>query len=69
MSNSGPGEKPLVAKAADGTVGQGMRRGRGAGWAFLTAGLVLGLAGALRGEVREVLIKAVNVCLECIGLQ
>jgi len=46
-----------------------MRRGRGAGWAFLTAGLVLGLAGALRGEVREVLIKAVNVCLECIGLQ
>jgi hypothetical protein len=38
------------------------------GWALLAAGLVLAALGAWRGEIREVLLKAVNLCFECIGL-
>ena len=34
----------------------------------LSAGAVLLCAGILRGEVPEVLNKAVKICLECIGI-
>lgn len=34
----------------------------------LAAGFVLVAAGIWRGEVSEVLDKAVRICLECIGI-
>lgn len=36
--------------------------------ALLGAALGSLVFGASRGEVEEVLIKAVNICLECIGI-
>ena len=36
--------------------------------AILTAACAFLLAGILRGEEREVLQKAVRICLECIGI-
>lgn len=35
---------------------------------FLLLSLVFIVAGAYRGEVLEVLKKAINICLECIGI-
>ncbi|MBQ8082459.1 MAG: thioredoxin [Clostridia bacterium] len=36
--------------------------------ALLIAALILTVAGALNGSLRDVLYKAVNVCTECVGL-
>jgi hypothetical protein len=36
--------------------------------AILTAGLCLAVFGIWRGELAEILRKAVTVCLECIGI-
>lgn len=33
-----------------------------------SAGVLMMLLGAYRGEVSVVLNKAINICLECIGL-
>lgn len=35
---------------------------------LLAAGVVCIGIGVIRGEAEEVMIKAVNLCLECIGI-
>jgi len=35
---------------------------------LLSTGAVFLVAGILRGEVQVVFIKAVHICLECIGI-
>ena len=35
---------------------------------LLAAGMLAILAGIYRGEVRTVLMKAIYICLECIGI-
>jgi hypothetical protein len=37
-------------------------------YAILICGIILMVFGIFRGEVSTVFIKAVNVCLECIGI-
>jgi len=37
-------------------------------YVLLIMSLVLTIAGIYRGEVAEVLQKAINICLECIGI-
>lgn len=39
-----------------------------AGWAVLLAGIIMMLFGIMRGETATVFLKAVNICLECIGI-
>jgi len=34
----------------------------------MTLGLILAVAGILRGEAWRVLTKAIIICLECIGI-
>lgn len=46
----------------------GRRTGRFGGVVLLLAGVAMMAAGVLRGEHRTVLMKAVNICLECIGI-
>ena len=36
--------------------------------ALLTVGAILVIAGIFNGSMRDVLIKAINICTECIGL-
>ncbi len=36
--------------------------------AFIISGCVMMAIGILRGEVGTVFTKAVNICLECIGI-
>ena len=36
--------------------------------AIFAAGLALAILGIMRGELREIMQKAVVVCLECIGI-
>lgn len=41
------------------------------GWlavALLTAAVLMMAAGAARGEMQQVWMKASNICMECIGL-
>ena len=38
------------------------------GICFLAAGVLCIGIGIFRGEAEEVMIKAVNLCLECIGI-
>lgn len=35
---------------------------------LLTAGVIFVAAGIIRGEMFDVYLKAVNICLECIGI-
>jgi hypothetical protein len=35
---------------------------------ILLLGIALAVTGILRGELREILKKAVVICLECIGI-
>ncbi|NLK73027.1 MAG: hypothetical protein GX285_08425 [Clostridiales bacterium] len=35
---------------------------------FLLVGVLLLVAGIYRQEAYEVMIKAINICLECIGI-
>lgn len=37
-------------------------------WLFVAAGIGCMALGALRGEVRILFEKAVNICLECVGI-
>lgn len=41
---------------------------RACGLAVAAAGLAAMLFGAARGEIGVVFTKAVNICLECIGI-
>ena len=43
-------------------------RNKGAALALMGAGLAFMAVGVARGELEIVFIKAVNVCLECIGI-
>lgn len=45
-----------------------MKRLRLAPLLILAAGLALVAVGVWRGEVAVVLMKAANICLECIGI-
>ena len=46
-----------------------MDKRQGSGWLLLGCGLVLVLVGLVRGEAHLVLLRAVLICLECIGLK
>ena len=35
---------------------------------LLAAAIIMCIYGAFRGDVKDVLIKATKICLECIGL-
>lgn len=37
-------------------------------WLFLSLAVVFILMGIQRGETQDVLRKAVNICMECIGI-
>lgn len=37
-------------------------------WAIMGAAVLMIVFGVLNGEVRTVLGKAINICLECIGI-
>lgn len=41
---------------------------RWTGWAVVVCGLAMAVYGISRGEMAVVLKKAVNICLECIGI-
>lgn len=41
---------------------------RWSGWVLALVGLGLMAAGIYRGEMAVVLKKAINICLECIGI-
>lgn len=43
-------------------------RAPGCGICLAAAGLALMVFGACRGEMSVVLEKAVNICMECIGI-
>lgn len=45
-----------------------MKRKRLISALLLLAGIALVAVGVWRGEVQAVLMKAVNLCLECIGI-
>lgn len=38
------------------------------GWTAAAAGIGLMVLGIYRGEVAVVLEKAINICLECVGI-
>lgn len=45
----------------------GMKKKK-AGIYILTLAIVFIIIGAYRGEIGNVFIKAINICLECIGI-
>ena len=57
-----PVQAPARGKDESGIGNAALRR------ALLIAALILTVAGALNGSLRDVLYKAVNVCTECVGL-
>ena len=45
----------------------GMKKNK-VGMYILTLAIVFMIIGAYRGEIGNVFIKAINICLECIGI-
>ncbi len=39
-----------------------------AGWIVLAAGIVLIAVGCILGQPDSVLVKAIRICLECVGI-
>ena len=37
-------------------------------WVIATAAIMMMAIGVLNGETKTVLAKAINICLECIGI-
>lgn len=40
----------------------------GVTWLLLAAAIASCLFGVFRGETADIFIKAINICMECIGL-
>ena len=66
----GGGKKEAPRPSPTGNMGDGMRpqsRSLARGMLF-TMGLILTIAGCINGGAMDVLIKAIHLCAECIGL-
>lgn len=45
-----------------------MKRSRILPWLVIALGIMAMILGAYRGEVKTMFEKAINICLECIGI-
>lgn len=66
MGKSKQGQKDRKVENSGKTAGKEIPMWLTATLLFAAAGMCI--YGALRGEMHDVLIKAVNICMECIGL-